>query len=189
VSGRFASCSKSIRRALAMVTNSARYATFFACRSYSLQVAGGRVKTLIQDIRYGLRMLFKQPGFFRGRRLCFRWGLAAVPHVQHRERFLLKPLLIQKADEIVGCYTGTRSSRIPTGAFSYPNYADLRANNASRSLMAHNLALVGFAEGDTTRRVFSDIVSANYFATAGAPLFRGGHSRLTRNNPAARFPA
>jgi len=182
---------ESIRRALAMVTNSARYATFFACRSYSLQVAGGRVKTLIQDIRYGLRMLFKQPGFSVAAALVLSLGIGgSTAMFSIVNALLLKPLMIQKADEIVGCYSRDTQKPDSYRAFSYPNYADLRSNNAVfSSLMAHNLALVGIAEGDTTRRVFSDIVSANYFATLGAPLFRGRAFTLDEEQPGSEIPS
>jgi hypothetical protein len=92
--------------------------------------------------------------------------------------FLLKPLVIHDAAQIVGCY----SRDVHKGdyrAFSYPEYADLRdqARNGDdgsvfSSLLAHNLAMVGLSEGngDTTRRVFADIVSSNYFSTFGVPL-------------------
>ncbi len=88
--------------------------------------------------------------------------------------FLLKPLYIKNPSELVGCYS--RDTKKPDNyrAFSYPNYVDLcEKNHVFSSLMAHDMAMVGVAEGDVTRRVFADVVSSNYFATFGVPLFEG----------------
>jgi predicted permease len=149
------------------------------------------VKTLMQDIRYGLRMLFKQPGFSVAAVLVLSLGIGgSTAMFSIVNALLLKPLLIQKTEQIVGCYSRDTQKPDSYRAFSYPNYADLRANNAVfSSLMAHNLALVGIAEGDTTRRVFSDVVSANYFATLGVPLFRGRAFTLEEEQPGNGIPS
>jgi predicted permease len=149
------------------------------------------VKTLMQDIRYGLRMLFKQPGFSVAAVLVLSLGIGgSTAMFSIVNALLLKPLLIQKTEQIVGCYSRDTQKPDSYRAFSYPNYADLRANNAVfSSLMAHNLALVGIAEGDTTRRVFSDVVSANYFATLGVPLFRGRAFTIEEEQPGSGIPS
>ena len=55
-----------------------------------------------------------------------------------------------------GCYSRDTQKPDSYRAFSYPNYADLRDNNpVFTSLMAHNLAMVGLSEGDSTRRMFA----------------------------------
>jgi predicted permease len=149
------------------------------------------MKTLMQDIRYGWRMLFKQPGFSVAAVLVLSLGIGgSTAMFSIVNAFLLKPLLIYKADQIVGCFSRDTQKQDSYRAFSYPNYADLRANNTVfSSLAAHNLALVGIAEGDTTRRVFSDIVSANYFATLGVPLFRGRTFTLDEEKPGSGIPS
>jgi predicted permease len=116
---------------------------------------------LLRDLRYGVRMLMNKPGFSATAVIVLALGIGANTAVFSLvNAFLLKPLLIHKPDDY--------------RAFSYPNYVDLRDGNAVfSSLMAHNPATVGVAEGDTTRRAFADIVSSNYFATFGIPLFRG----------------
>jgi predicted permease len=143
------------------------------------------VKNLIQDIRYGVRMLFKQPGFSVAAVVVLSLGIGgSTAMFSIVDALLLKPLLIHKAEQIVGCFSRDTQKPDSYRAFSYPNYADLRANNAVfNSLAAHNLALVGIVEGETTRRVFSDIVSANYFATLGVPLFRGRAFTLEEEQP------
>jgi hypothetical protein len=135
--------------------------------------------TLVRDLRHGIRILLAKPGFSATAVIVLALGIGANTAVFSLVNgFLLKPLLIQKPEELVGCYS--RNSHKPDDyrAFSYPNYADLRDGNpVFSSLMAHNPAIVGVsaggASGDTTRRVLADMVSSNYFATFGVPLFRG----------------
>lgn len=133
------------------------------------------MKNLMQDIRYGVRMLFKQPGFSLAAVLVLSLGIGgSTAMFSIVDALLLKPLMIHKADQILGCFSRDTQRPDSYRGFSYPNYADLRADDGVFSnLAAHNLALVGVKEGDATRRVFSDIVTSNYFETLGVPLFRG----------------
>jgi predicted permease len=151
----------------------------------------GYLKNLIQDVRYGVRMLFKQPGFSLAAVVVLSLGIGGSTAMFNIvDALLLKPLLVQKADQIVGCFSRDTQKPDSYRAFSYPNYADLRADNGVfSSLAAHNLALVGIKEGDATRRVFSDIVSANYFATLGVPLFRGRSFTLEEEQPGSGIPS
>ena len=103
--------------------------------------------------------------------------------------FLLKPLVLRDAAQLVGCYS--RDTRKPDSyrAFSYPNYADLReSNSVFTSLMAHNMGMVGVEEGAMTRRTLADIVSSNYFDTLGVPLFRGRTFTAAEERPSSAIP-
>jgi len=103
--------------------------------------------------------------------------------------FLLKPLHIQNPHELVGVYSRDTQKPDSYRAFSYPNYADLREHNrVFTKLAAHNLAMEGLSEGDSTRRVFADIVSSNYFATLGAPLLRGRAFTPAEERPGSAIP-
>lgn len=87
---------------------------------------------------------------------------------------LLRPITGVPADRIVGLFHKDETRPDTYRAFSYPDYQDIRAGNESfESIMAHNFAMVGLTEGDVTRRVFSDVVSSNYFQTLGVRLHRG----------------
>lgn len=144
------------------------------------------MKTLLRDFRHGARMLLHKPGFTLAAVAVLSLGIGAdTAMFSLVNAFLLKPLKIQKPEEIVGCFS--RDTRKPDyRPFSYPNYVNLRENNnVFSSLAAHNPAMVGLAEGDTTRRLFADIVSSNYFATLGVQLFRGRTFTLRRNGQAA----
>jgi predicted permease len=149
------------------------------------------LRNLIQDLRYGVRMLFKQPAFSLAAVVVLALGIGgSTAMFSIVDAMLLKPLLIQKPDQIVGCFSRDTQKPDSYRAFSYPNYADLRADNGVfSSLAAHNLALVGIKEGDTTRRAFSDIVTSNYFETLGVPLFRGRTFTPEEEKPGSGIPS
>src|SRR5580700_10375338 len=133
------------------------------------------MRELVRDFRYAVRMLVSKPGFTAAAVAVLALGIGANTAIFSLvNAFLLKPLMLRDAQEIIGCYSRDTVKPDSYRAFSYPNYADLRDNNpVFSSLMAHNLAMVGLSEGDSTRRMFADLISSNAFSTMGVPLFRG----------------
>jgi predicted permease len=89
----------------------------------------------------------------------------------------------------VGCYSKDTKKPDSYRLFSYATYADIRENNTVfTDLMAHVPAMVGIREGDLTRRVFSEIVSSNYFKTFGVSLMKGRTFHLDEEKPGAAIP-
>ena len=147
------------------------------------------MKNLLRDLRFGARMLHKNFGFTCAAVTVLALGIGANSAIFSLvNAFLLKPLVMQNAAAIVGCYS--RDAHKPDyRGFSYPDYADLREDGSVfSSLTAHNLAMVGLSAGDSTRRVFADIVSANYFATFGVPLSQGRAFTPEEERPASAVP-
>jgi predicted permease len=147
------------------------------------------MRNMLRDVRFGARMFRKNPWFMCAAVTVLALGIGANTAIFSLvDALLLKPLVIRNPGELVGCYsrdTGKPSYR----GFSYPDYAELRENGgAFSSLLAHNLAMVGLSEGETTRRVFADIVSANYFTTFGVPLFQGRSFTPEEERPASAVP-
>jgi predicted permease len=136
---------------------------------------GAMVERIWQDFRYACRALRNKPGFTVLAVLVLALGIGANSAVFSLiNAFLLKPLAVTKPQELVGLYSRDAKNPDAWRAFSYPNYLDIRdGQTAFSSVMAHDLALVGIKEGDTTRRTFADVVSSNYFSTLGVPLFEG----------------
>lgn len=149
------------------------------------------MRTLLQDVRYGIRMLVKQPAFSVAAALVLALGIGgSTAMFSLVNAFLLKPLLIRHPQQIVGCFNRDTQKSDSYRAFSYPNYADLRdQNTVFSSVMAHNLAMVGITEGDTTRRAFADVISSNYFSTLGVPLFRGREFTPAEEQPGSAVPS
>src|SRR5947209_9646304 len=147
------------------------------------------VATLFRDINFGVRMLRRKPGFTAAAVAVLALGIGANTAIFSLvNAFLLKPLVIRNPEELVGLYS--RDIRKPEfRSFSYPEYAALRDGaGVFSSVLAHNAALVGIAEGDITRRAFADIVSANYFETFGVPLLRGRAFTAAEERPGAAAP-
>jgi predicted permease len=68
--------------------------------------------------------------------------------------------------------------------FSYPTYLDIREQNSVFSeVMAHNLAMVGLGDKGSTRRAFTDVVSANYFSVMGVMPMQGRAFRMEEETP------
>jgi predicted permease len=138
---------------------------------------------------HGIRVLARKPGFTSAAIVVLALGIGANAAIFSLiNAFLLKPLLLPNPERVVGLYSRNTTNG-NYRAFSYPNYADLRAQNGVFSgLAAHNLAMVGYTEGESTRRVFADIVSSNYFDTMGVPLFRGRVFTAEEERPGAGIP-
>jgi predicted permease len=147
------------------------------------------MSNLLRDVRFGARMFRKNPWFTCAAVTVLALGIGANTAIFSLvNAFLLKPLVIRNPAELVGCYSRSTSNASYRG-FSYPDYADLRATgSAFSSLTAHDMAMVGLSEGDTTRRVFADIVSANYFTTFEVPLFQGRSFTPEEERPASAIP-
>ena len=129
----------------------------------------------MNSFSHGIRVLAKKPGFTAAAVVVLALGIGANTAIFSLvNAFLLKPLKIQQAEQLVGLYSRDTKKPDSYRAFSYPNFADLRGHGGVfTSLAAHNLAMVGLTEGDSTRRLFVDLVSSNYFETMGVPLYRG----------------
>ncbi len=147
------------------------------------------MSNVLRDVRFGWRMLHKNPWFSFAAVTVLALGIGGNTAIFSLvNAFLLKPLVIHNPAELVGCYSRDTSQGRYRG-FSYPDYAALRENgSAFSSLLAHDLSMVGITEGDATRRVFADIVSANYFATFGVPLFQGRPFTPEEERPASGVP-
>ncbi len=150
------------------------------------------METILRDLRHGVRLLWKQPSFTLAALAVLALGIGANSAMFSLvNSFLLKPLVIQKPDELVGVYTREAQKPDSFRGFSYPEYQELRAGNTVfSSVMAHNPVMVGMTEtgGDATRRVFADMVSANYFTTFGVPLFRGREFTADEERPGSALP-
>jgi predicted permease len=144
---------------------------------------------LLQDLRYGIRLLHRHRGFTAVAVLVLALGIGANTAVfTIVNTLVLKPRPGVPDRELAGVYSRDRTQADSYRAFSYPNYADLRDRKIFASVTAHNFSLVGLAEGDVIKRVFVDVVTANYFDTFGVPVARGRAFSLEEERPGADIP-
>src|SRR5205085_5228897 len=82
---------------------------------------------MLKDIRYGIRMMRKAPGFTAVAVLALALGIGVNTAILSTvNSFLLRPLPVEKAAELITPYWGRKKDPQVWGAFSYANYADLR---------------------------------------------------------------
>ena len=86
------------------------------------------MRTLIQDCRFGFRMLTKRPGFLVVATLTVGLGIGANTALFSAvHAILLNPLALPQPDRLVAVQTEYRNSRLNTGRLSLLEIEDLRA--------------------------------------------------------------
>src|SRR5918911_955412 len=130
------------------------------------------MNTLMQDIRYGFRMLFKKPVFTGVAVLALALGVGANTAIfSVVNAVLLRPLPYAEPDRLVIMW-----EKGPTQdtSVSYPNFLDWRAQNQAfeqiTGFRRESFNLVGAGEPE---RLAGRMVSARFFQTFGVPIFKG----------------
>ena len=132
--------------------------------------------TLWQDIRYGLRMLAKNPGFTTVAVLTLALGIGANTGIfSVMRQVLLQRLPVPHPEQLVLLYApGLKNGHVSSDegdgseSFSYPMYRDLRDHNTVfAGLAAKANYPVSVAFRGQTERAAAEIVSGNYFETLG----------------------
>ncbi|HJQ25121.1 MAG TPA: ABC transporter permease [Blastocatellia bacterium] len=122
---------------------------------------------MIQDLRYGARMLLKQPGFTLIAVMTLALGIGANTAIfSIVNAVLLRPFPYRAPERLV-----TLQERATAGGFSpsYPNFVDWRAQNTVFDSMAavrtnENFNFTGAGEPE---RVPGRVVTAEFFSTLG----------------------
>src|SRR5688500_17214146 len=118
--------------------------------------------TLWQDVRYSARLLAKHPGFSVTAVVVLMLGIGVNAGIFGIiNGLMIRPLTGADAPgELVGVYSKDRTTERGYRAFSYPGFVDLReAEGPFAQLAAHNVALGGVTENNTTRQAFVDIIT------------------------------
>ncbi|MGE0128309.1 MAG: ABC transporter permease [Blastocatellales bacterium] len=133
------------------------------------------MQTLLQDLRYGARMLLKKPGFTLIAVLTLALGIGANTAIfSITDQILLRMLPVERPEELVvlrspGPKTGRVSSDGDDAAsMSYPVYKALRdRNDAFSGLLARFAVSLSVAGNGQTERADGELVSGNYFEVLG----------------------
>jgi predicted permease len=129
-----------------------------------------------QDIRYGLRLLAKNPGFTLLAVLTLALGIGANTGIfSVLRQVLLQRLPVPHPEQLVLLYApGLKNGHVSSDegdgseSFSYPMYVDLRDHNSVfAGLAAKANYPVSVAFRGQTERADAEIVSGNYFETLG----------------------
>jgi putative ABC transport system permease protein len=142
---------------------------------------------LWQDIRYGARMLLKQPGFTLVATLTLALGIGANTAIfSVVDTVLLRPLPFQEAERLMMLRgVDTRKGDGP-GNISYPNFVDWRAQSGSFERLAafrhRNFTLTG---GGEPARLNGAVASAELFTLLGVSPSLGRSFRAEEDNAGA----
>ena len=144
------------------------------------------MQTLLKDLRYGIRMLGKSPGFTLVAVLSLALGIGANTTVfSLLDAIMLRSLPVQNPEQIVDIATKVAGGE-PHTDFSYPLYTALRDHNDALSgMVAYSDTNFGLAAGDQTERIRGEYVSANYFSVLGVQPMIGSAFAAGDERPGA----
>jgi macrolide transport system ATP-binding/permease protein len=132
---------------------------------------------MIQDLRYGFRMLRRSPGFSLLAILCLTLGIGANAAVfSWIEGILLRPFPLVADQGRLLAVAGTNRGAAGTDDMSWPDFQDLARNTTLiESFIAEKITGTTLSVGDRAERAPGSMVSANYFDAIGVrPMFGRG---------------
>lgn len=132
--------------------------------SYRMQSSLPWIAAIAQDVRFGARMLAKNPGFTIIAVLTLALGIGGNTAIfSIVNGVILNPLPFRDADQLVALHES--KPNFARGSISYPNFLDWRRQNHSFSSMAvargYVFSLTGRGEAE---QVESEFVSADFFS-------------------------
>jgi predicted permease len=122
------------------------------------------MENLIKDIRYGVRMLMKNPGVTLVAVITLALGIGANTAIfSGVSAFLMRPLNVPNADELIRPLEITED-RGTTDEMSYPDYLDYRSQSTSfTGLAAEDMLSAAVDAENQSDVIWGQVVSANYF--------------------------
>jgi predicted permease len=125
------------------------------------------IETLFQDLRYGLRMLVKSPGFTAVAVATLALGIGANTALfSVINGVLLSPLTFPRPDQLVTLHEN--KPNFEGGSVSYPNFRDWQRDNHTFSSLAlartSAFSLTGIGDAE---QVSGEFVSSDFFSVLG----------------------
>jgi putative ABC transport system permease protein len=154
------------------------------------------MSTFLQDLKYGIRLLTKSPGFTAVAALSLALGIGANTTIFTLiNAVLLNPLPVDDPSQLVSVWTADQ--RNADGAFGFLqtsplNYQDYRDKNQVFSGLAAHQGLPLNISGGTgdPQQIFGEIVTGNFFDVLGAkPLIGRGFRPEEDKTPGAALVA
>jgi MacB-like periplasmic core domain len=134
-------------------------------------LGGSFVGTVVQDVRFSIRVLRKSPGFTIAAVFTLALAIGANAVVfSVMNAFILRPLNVPNAQSLYGIWRPADGD----AQESYPDYLDLRDRNRSfDDLVAYSITLAGIDTGENPSRVWIEEASGNYFDALGLQPYLG----------------
>jgi putative ABC transport system permease protein len=142
------------------------------CRDARL---GRWIETLGQDVRYGLRVLAKNPGFSLAAILTLALGIGANTAIFSLVYgVLLRPLPYRHGEQLVVLHQDAPKANVFGFRFSVKEIADYREQNHTLEALAEHHTMSFLLIGkDTAERVDTAVVSSNFFDVLGVKPLLG----------------
>ena len=127
------------------------------------------LETTLQDLRFGLRLLRRSPGFSILAILCLTLGIGANAAVfSWIEGILFRPYPAVAHQERLLALAGTARGEVDATALSWPDFVDLqRSCTLFDSFFVSKIMGTTLSIGDRAEVTTGSIVSANYFDAIG----------------------
>jgi macrolide transport system ATP-binding/permease protein len=127
------------------------------------------IETTLQDLRFGLRMLRRDPGFSILALLCLTLGIGANAAVfSWVEGILFRPYPAVTHQERLLALTGSARGEAGHTGLSWPDFVDLRRGcTLFDSFFVSKITGTTLSIGDRAERTIGSIVSDNYFDAIG----------------------
>jgi predicted permease len=141
-------------------------------REESHEALGGNfIETLLQDIRFSLRLLRKSPGFTMTAIVTLALGIGANAVVfSVMNALILRPLKVPHAESLYAVERGSDQYI----NHSFPDYLDLRDRNRSfEDLVAYNVTGAALDTGNNPSSVWLLEATGNYFDALGIQPYLG----------------
>src|SRR5215207_9187505 len=144
--------------------------------------------TLIQDLRYGVKQLWKSKGVTIVGIVSLAVGIGANSVIFSLvNSLLLRPRAVANPDQLVELYTGYGDQ--PYQTCSYPSYLDLRDHNDVLSALAgYGIRQFKFEDGNQVEQIWGEAVSGNYFDVLGVHAFRGRTIVAEEDSAPGQYP-
>jgi predicted permease len=139
------------------------------------------LEEFLTDLRIGLRMLARSPGFSILAILCLTLGIGANAVVfSWAEGLLFRPYPAVAHQEWLMALTGTARGESDPTALSWPDYQDLERNcTRFDAFFVSKITSTTLSIGDRAERTVGSIVSANYFDAIGVrPILGRGFAAV-----------
>ncbi len=143
------------------------------------------METFVQDLRHGMRMLVKNPGFTAVALIALALGIGANTAIfSVVNAVLLRPLPYKAPERLV--MLQEKSQQLNVMSVSYLNFLDWQKQNQTfEQIAVVRRSSFNITGGNEAERVSGRIVSANFFSALGVAPAKGRDFLPEENEPGA----